>query len=313
MALRTDYKDDILSSPMMGKRTYEITYANGVKEYVSIEDVSAYDQEGDTFGAKDINETNAEVNKKLSKEGGAVTGHVVFDTTKTGKCIAVVDEKGNVYDVFRISSDGARTLLVGDDLYKAGVGALNLSAGSTVRLITADERLVLEKSDENTNASQFRPYYDNKCSLGTATKRFYKVYAGNSSIQTSDAREKENIIPLGGNPVMALTLDETIPTDIHSELFDRLNPVQYNFINGERICYGLIAQEVISAMESLGIAENELDLVYHEFHKDKETGEEKETFGIAYNNLIAMLIHEMQKAKAQIATLQAEVNALKGL
>ena len=119
-------------------------------------------------------------------------------------------------------------------------------------------------------------------------------------------------LPLGGSSVMALSLDETTPLDIHSELFDRLQPVQYNFINGDgRICYGLIAQDVLSSMESLGIGENELDLVHHEFHKD--TGEEKETFGIAYNNLIAMLIHEMQKSKMQIATLQAEINELKGL
>lgn len=314
MALRTDYKDDILEESMEGKRLYKITLQNGEILYGHIEDTSLYMQHGDVFGAKDINETNEEINDKLSKKGGTVTGELIVDAISTEKGIALVDKSGNVINILRFVNNDTNTLIIGDGLSKNGKGQTNISAASIVRLITDDERLVLEASEDSTNASQFRPYNDNQCSLGTATKRFSKVYAGNSAIQTSDAREKENVIPLGGSSVMALSLDETTPLDIHSELFDRLQPVQYNFINGDgRICYGLIAQDVLSSMESLGISENELDLVHHEFHVDEETGEEKETFGIAYNNLIAILIHEMQKSKMQIATLQAEINALKGL
>lgn len=314
MALRTNYKDDILANSMNGKRLYRIALQDGTFLYGNIEDYSLYEQSGDFFGAKDINETNAAVNGSLPKAGGTMTGELVINTIELEKGIALVDKNGNVINVMRFVNNDTNTLIIGDGLSKNGKGQTNISAASIVRLITDDERLILESSDYTGNASQFRPYNDNQCSLGTAAKRFFKVYAGNSTIQTSDVREKENIVPLGAGAVMALSLDDTMPLDVHSELFDRLQPVQYNFINGDgRICYGLIAQDVISAMESLGIAEDELDLVHHEFHVDKDTGEEKETFGIAYNNLIAMLIHEMQKSKMQIATLQAEVNALKGL
>lgn len=312
--LPTDYKDDVLSADMHGKRMYEITWPNGTVDRVSLVDVTEYDQIGSNFGAKDINETNEEVNKKLPKSGGEIGGELIFAESDVESKMIYAKNKSTILEIIRMITGASPTLIVGNGLYENGIGALNLSAGSTVRLIVADERLVLESSDTNEYGAQFRPYNDNNCTLGTASKRFAVIYAGNSAIQTSDAREKENIVPLGASPVMALSLDDTLPVDIHSELFDRLQPVQYNFIDGNgRICYGLIAQDVLSAMSDLGIGENELDLVHHEFHTDKETGETKETFGIAYNNLIAMLIHEMQKSKAQIATLQAEVNALKGL
>lgn len=314
MALRTDYKDDILENSMNGKRLYRIALQDGTFLYGNIEDYSLYSQQGDVFGAKDINETNEAVNNKLPKTGGTITGELVIDAFSKEKGVALVDGSGNIINILRFVKSDDNVLIIGDGLLNSGKGQVNISGYSKIQLIIANERLILEPSDTDESVCQFRPQKDNMCMLGTATKRFSKVYAGNSAIQTSDAREKENVIPLGGSSVMALSLDETTPLDIHSELFDRLQPVQYNFINGDgRICYGLIAQDVLSSMESLGIGENELDLVHHEFHVDKDSGEEKETFGIAYNNLIAMLIHEMQKSKMQIATLQAEINALKGL
>ena len=94
--------------------------------------------------------------------------------------------------------------------------------------------------------------------------------------------------------------------DLHSELFDRLEPVQYNFINGnKKICYGLIAQDVVLAMREVGISEDELDLVHHDFWTDEESGDTKESYGLAYTNLIAMLIHEVQKLKAEVALLKS--------
>ena len=83
-----------------------------------------------------------------------------------------------------------------------------------------------------------------------------------------------------------------------------MRPVEYNFISGNgKICYGLISQDVIAAMEKLGIGKNDLDLVHYDTYVDS-TGESKETFGIAYTNLIAMLIHEVQKLKTEIKTLK---------
>lgn len=56
MALKTDYKDDILDTSVNEKRKFNmITNSDGT---VSFEDVTTYSQVGDSFGAGDINETN---------------------------------------------------------------------------------------------------------------------------------------------------------------------------------------------------------------------------------------------------------------
>ena len=57
MALKTNYVDAIWP----GIRKYQISDAGGGKS--TITDVTEYTQEGDSFGAKDINATNAAINK----------------------------------------------------------------------------------------------------------------------------------------------------------------------------------------------------------------------------------------------------------
>lgn len=64
MALRTDYKDDILSSGNL--RKYQMI--NNGDGTVSFQDVTVYQQTGDTFGAGDINNTNQAVNEKLDSD-----------------------------------------------------------------------------------------------------------------------------------------------------------------------------------------------------------------------------------------------------
>lgn len=156
------------------------------------------------------------------------------------------------------------------------------------------------------------PSYDNHTTLGESGKVWTAVYAKIGTIQTSDEREKENIVPLGENLIVPFSLNNRAEQiDIHSELFDRLQPVQYNFVNGNgRICYGLVAQQVVSSMEEVGIGEDELDLVHHDYWIDESTGEEKDSYGLSYTNLIAMLIHEVQKLKAKNGILEERISSL---
>ncbi len=57
--LKTDYKDDIIESG--DKRKYsQISNSDGT---ISFTDETSYSQVGDTFGAKDINETNKAINR----------------------------------------------------------------------------------------------------------------------------------------------------------------------------------------------------------------------------------------------------------
>lgn len=217
------------------------------------------------------------------------------------------DTNGINREIMRLSDASTPTLVIGDGLYTAGTGYTNISGGTIVRLLTTAERVILENSTTSTHSAYFRPQNDAKCTLGTASKRWYAVYANNSTIQTSDKREKENIMPLGKN-LMPILLEngESEIIDLYSVLFDRLRPVQYNFIKGnKKKCFGLIAQDVLEVMRELEIGENELDLVHHDFWNDTETGEVTETYGLAYTNLIALLIYEVQKLKSEVAALEA--------
>ena len=153
-------------------------------------------------------------------------------------------------------------------------------------------------------AGFFRPYaeYDAQISLGTSNYRFYRLYQSHSSVSTSDKRQKENIKALKNvRKNRKKNNGKTEEFDVYAELFDRLEPVEYNFIEGQkRKDFGLIAQDVLEVMLELGLEEDELDLVHHDTWIDEETGEEKDGYGIAYENLIALLIHEVQKLKAKM-------------
>lgn len=59
MALKTDYKEDILASGNTRRKYNMITNDDGT---VSFEDVTEYQQTGDNFGAGDINSTNTVIN-----------------------------------------------------------------------------------------------------------------------------------------------------------------------------------------------------------------------------------------------------------
>lgn len=65
--LKTNYKDDVLDTSVNEKRKFNmIQNSDGT---VSFEDVTEYTQTGDSFGAADINATNAAVNKANSNLG----------------------------------------------------------------------------------------------------------------------------------------------------------------------------------------------------------------------------------------------------
>lgn len=136
-----------------------------------------------------------------------------------------------------------------------------------------------------------RPNANESYDLGTSDRKWRCIYALDSQIG-SDRRIKKNIEAL---------------SDIHSELFDKLQPVQYEFIDSlDRIYYGLIAQDVEASMMELGIEADDLGLVRHDYHVDDTTGELVDEYTIGYNNLIPMLIHEVQKLKKEIKTLKGE-------
>lgn len=94
MALKENYKDDILDVSVNTKRKYRMTEnADGT---ISLEDETVYTQEGDSFGATDMNATNGKVNTldanldgfKFYPTGTGIVGLISDDSAYT-------DEDGN--------------------------------------------------------------------------------------------------------------------------------------------------------------------------------------------------------------------------
>jgi hypothetical protein len=119
---------------------------------------------------------------------------------------------------------------------------------------------------------------------------------------SSDRRLKENIMRF--DDVAMFSTDES---DIYTQLFDKLQPVSFNYIDGNgKICFGFIAQDVIEALNELGIDENEVDLV----SEVKLDDEAETTYGIGYGNLHALEIHKIKKLEKRIEKLEALVDKL---
>lgn len=76
MTLKTDYKDDVLDTSVNTKRKYRMIQNDDGT--VSFEDVTEYIQEGDSYGASEINMYNSIANASLQVVSfEPVTGELV--------------------------------------------------------------------------------------------------------------------------------------------------------------------------------------------------------------------------------------------
>lgn len=241
--------------------------------------------------------------KITSVSGGKITGKQNLAALNgdgfilpNSKPIYMKNTSAKPINVMYIGSDN--NLLIGKGTYDADSGATHIYSGGNIQLYINNGGTQVGVT---FGTSAVIPLVSGGLTLGTSSKKWGAVWSTNASIQTSDRREKENIIKFGAN----VGNDKLIDIDLHSELFDRLIPVQFNYTQGnKRICYGLIAQDIVDAMHEIGIEENELDLVHHDFWKD-DNGNDCDSYGVAYGNLLAMLIYEVQKLKKQIKSIKA--------
>lgn len=97
--------------------------------------------------------------------------------------------------------------------------------------------------------------------------------------------------------------------EIYSQIFDKLTPVIFKYNNGSsnRIHTGLIAQDVVQAVEEVGLTTQKFGAVCYDI--DSET-EEKKNYGVRYEELVSMCIYEIQQNKKQIKELQQKVEQL---
>lgn len=100
--LPVDFKDDIMSEAMEGKRRYRIIQnSDGT---VSFEDATEYDQLGSEFGQGQINKTNQAVNESLDKGRVIDSLEEIISNSETGYVMGALAGKKinqNVSDLNR--------------------------------------------------------------------------------------------------------------------------------------------------------------------------------------------------------------------
>ncbi len=125
------------------------------------------------------------------------------------------------------------------------------------------------------------PYSDNGGTCGSSARKWISVYATNGTIQTSDARLKENITDL----------------NYGLESIIRLKPISFTWRsdNDSQIHFGLIAQDVQKVLNEI------VD----------EGSDTSKTLGINYSELIPVLIKGIQEQQHQIRSTNQENQQLK--
>lgn len=148
------------------------------------------------------------------------------------------------------------------------------------------------------------PSTDNVRTLGTAALRFTTVYATTGTINTSDARQKRDVVD----------------SDLGLDFIGKLRPVSYRWIKGadSQQHYGLIAQEAERAiLEAKGGRAPAHDNAIVDYDP------ENDRYGMRYHELIAPIIKALQEllgkftgleqSQAQqsreMASLKAEISA----
>ena len=165
-------------------------------------------------------------------------------------------------------------------------------------------------ADDYTGA--FMPLTDKGPLLGGSSHRWYRIYAASATVLTSDEREKSDIMSIADYPTM---YSRDSNGNIFEQLFDKLQPKTYllDADKTNKLHIGFVAQDVSKSMEELGLSESDLGFLVHDYWTDEETGEERDRYGLAYEEFMALNTYMIQKQKAKIATLEERIAQLEEL
>ena len=184
------------------------------------------------------------------------------------------------------------------DLQEQLNNRLTLSGGGTVNAAISAQNITPTVNSTSSSTGH---------TLGTSSLKWRYLYAFSSSIQTSDKRYKNNIEYIEDD-------------DVLSNVFDAFKPCTYFMQGGDRKHIGLIAQDVLKAMQDNGMTIDDLSFVCkdHEYVlKDEnvpDTEENREylydedgkplyVYGLKYTELHGLEIKEIQKLKRKVVDL----------
>ena len=201
-------------------------------------------------------------------------------------------------------------------------GKVAMNGGFTGRTSVASELRHTERLGQNGGNYAFLQFYRNSygddflaCSLfhNYDNTDFY-IYSWNNGIAIGAASGHENTL-VGTwycNGSVINSSDRNAKNSIadidekYSLLFDALRPRMYKYNDGTsgRLHSGFVAQEVDEAATAAGISRSEFAAVCI-----SESGTKKESWGLRYEEFVALNTYEIQKLKARISELEAKIKA----
>jgi hypothetical protein len=197
--------------------------------------------------------------------------------------VLITNDGGTTLSLNRLSSDGTILGFAKDgstvgaiSTYGLGlvIGNANSSAYANIRF-TNNEIFPCTTTGGNN---------DDAIDLGKSSSRYRDIYAGNGTIQTSDANEKQDIAELDeAERRVAVACKGLLRKwrwkDSVAEKGD-----------DARIHFGIIAQDLQAAFEAEGLDAGRYAMFIHSTWTDEETGEERSRMGVRYSELLAFII-----------------------
>ena len=127
-------------------------------------------------------------------------------------------------------------------------------------------------------------HLDNLADLGRSSARFDDIYATNSTIQTSDVNEKQDINVLSDAEQRVAVAAKGL-----LKKFRWKSAVEEKG-DDARIHFGIIAQDLQAAFQTEGLDAGRYGMFVSDTWTDSETGEEKSRMGVRYSELLAFII-----------------------
>lgn len=296
-----------VSSTSGGTTTFQLT-AGGASLSTQMLDlkVKAVNISG-TLKANQIDATNLRVNA-ANIDGTLTIGKLPSNVATTGDIPTNVSDLHN--DKGYQTEQGVTTIIDGtvtaDYINALGITAVELDADAVLAdninlegaLKVTDGRYILghigDYKGMTDGVGLFGPDSDFICvATSTGAKIAYVDRRGNdieAIYVTSDACHATSDFIIDSD--RRLKTDINYGLERYGGLFDRLRPCWYRLKKDKlgRVRMGLIAQDVLEAVEASGIGEDELALV----HKSGDY------YGIGYGELISLCIYKIQQLEARL-------------
>ena len=218
----------------------------------------------------------------LYNNSGSGNGGIALSMPAAGAGRIDVARDGNNMTLNRLDSDGEmlefyRSGNICGKIHARSNSYLNLQLGSQGTGITGTSVHAIVPSVSNARS-------DNTVDIGTSEFRWDDIYATNSSIQTSDAREKQDIEELTEAETRVAVAAKALLRKYRWKSAVRTKS------HDARIHFGIIAQDLQAAFEAEGLDAGEYGMFIHSTWADEETGEECDRMGVRYSELLAFII-----------------------